>query len=72
MGSAFLGTVEVDDVEPLAASVLEFFGDVDGVDFVGGLLVVIAATETDDLSVAKIDGWDEFNAHGDCFPFPCE
>ena len=57
-GAAFLGAVEIDDVEPLAAGVLEFFGEVEGVGVVGGLLVVVALLEADDFAVAEVNGGD--------------
>ena len=53
---AIFGAVEIDDVEPLSALVLELEGLVGGVVVVVGLAIVVALLEADALAVAEIDG----------------
>ena len=55
-GAAFLGGVEVDDVDAVGALAVPVLGHGDGVDAVDGLTLEVALLELDALAVADVDG----------------
>lgn len=62
-GAAGFGAVEVDEVDPRCAGLLEGFGGCDGVEGVVDLAGVVALLEADDLAVAEVDGGDDLETH---------
>src|SRR5688572_22317 len=63
-GPAFLGAVEVDDVQPSRAGVSVRAGDVERVDVVVDLPAVVALLEPDDAPAAQIDAGNDLQRHG--------
>jgi len=61
-GFAGEGGVEIDEVEPVRAGILPFFGEGDGVGGIDGFFGGEAAAEADDFAAHEVDGGQEVHS----------